>query len=614
MPNFITEMKRRNVFRVGVAYTVVAWVIAQALDLAADSFAAPDWVMKVSLAVLMAGLPVALIFAWAFELTPDGVKKTEEVPVTESITPRTGRRINYVITTALVLALAFIAWDKLGPDDQTADSSVIEKSVAVLPFADLSELQDQEWFTDGLTEEILNSLARLPELQVTARTSSFEFKNTNTDIGDIASKLGVAHVVEGSVRRIGEKLRVTAQLIRAHDGFHLWSETYDRNTEDLFEVQHDVAENIAASLDVFLDENMRSRMFSTGTRSVAAFEAYLRGRKLFTQAHARGTSTLVTLADANVLLEQAMQLDPGFAQPAILHSDRYAHMLIEGGALIVGDISTLDAESAYELLMRDLDFATNNAPDAASRVVAEINREFFAPHWHRLPNLVDQLREIVDSGAPLPESLVWLQEILQVSQEFEFGEILAKRRQQSDPLNYSGWQDEADIKINQGDYESADAILKVARSTFGESPSLNERSVLSAILSGNKETAIALLQDDFDFSGDFSYYEPLLAALQGDRTTALQMADRIENQSSGYNAGLMLTYHELGDAERMRSLVARLDASIIGPALLAIDLAITGGVLRFDLDDAPRLKKRLEEAQIDPASFTKIGGSDPDSG
>ncbi len=599
----MTEMKRRNVFRVGVAYTVVAWVIAQALDLVADNFAAPDWVMKVSLAVLVAGLPIALILAWAFELTPDGVKKTEDVPVTESITPRTGRRINYVITTALVLALAFIAWDKLGQNETIADDPVIDKSVAVLPFADLSELQDQEWFADGLTEEILNSLARLPELQVTARTSSFEFKNTNTDIGDIASKLGVAHVVEGSVRRIGERLRVTAQLIRARDGFHLWSETYDRSTEDLFDVQHNVAENIAASLDVILDENMRNRMFATGTRNVAAFEAYLKGRKLFMQAHSRGTATLVSLADANAFFERAMELDPGFAQPAILHADRYAHMLLEGNALIVGDISNLDANNAYELLMQDLDFAKDNAQDEASRIVAEINREFFSPHWHRLPNLIEQLREIVNSGAPLPESLVWLQEILQVTQEFELGEILAKRRQQSDPLNDHGWQDEADVKINQGDYEGAAAILTYARSTFGESPSLNERSIIIAILNGNKATAIALLEDDFDFSGDFSYYEPLLAALKGDRTTALQIADTFEDRSIGYSAGLLLTYHELGEAERMRSLVARLDASKVGPALLAIDLAITGGILRYDLDDAPNLKKRLEEAQIDPAAL-----------
>jgi len=605
MPNFITEMKRRNVFRVAVAYTVVAWVIAQAFDLAVDSFAAPDWVMKVALTVLVAGLPVALILAWAFELTPEGVKKTADVPETDSITPRTGRRINYVISSALVLALAFIAWDKLGTDETTAESAVTDKSVAVLPFADLSELQDQEWFTDGLTEEILNSLARLPELQVTARTSSFEFKNTNTDIGEIASKLGVAHVVEGSVRRIGDKLRVTAQLIRARDGFHLWSETYDRNTEALFDVQHDVAENIAASLDVILDEDKRSRMFATGTRNVAAFEAYTKGRKLFAQAHTRDLSTLVTLSDANVFFEQAMEFDPGFAQPAILHSDKYAHILIERGALIAGDVSDLDEESAYELLMQDLDFAVDQAPDAASRVVAELNREYFAPHWHRMPGLLNQLRDIIDSGAPLPGSLVWLQEILLLNQEFEMAELLTKRRQLSDPLNINGWQDEADIRVQQRDFESAAALFEHVRGIFGETPQLTEREIYSALLLGDKAALLALLQNNVDFSGDYFYFEPLLAALQGNHETALQMAIELEKGSAWPMVSLLLIYEELGDVDRMRSLVSRIDALKVGPTILAVDLTIRGRILRFDLNDTPRLKKRLEEARIDPASFTK---------
>jgi len=606
-------MKRRNVFRVAVAYTVVAWVIAQAFDLAADSFSAPDWVMKVALTVLVAGLPVALILAWAFELTPDGVKKTEDVPATESITPRTGRRINYVISTALVLALAFIAWDKLGPGDVTVESAVTDKSVAVLPFADLSQLQDQEWFTDGLTEEILNSLARLPELQVTARTSSFEFKNTNTDIGEIASKLGVAHVVEGSVRRIGDRLRVTAQLIRARDGFHLWSETYDSNTEDLFDVQHDVAENIAASLDVILDEDMRNRMFSTGTRDVAAFEAYLKGRKLFAQAHARGTTTPVTLADANVLFEQAMELDPGFALPAILHADLYAHVLIEPGALIIGDIGDLDEDRAYSLLMQDFDFAVDNAPDAASRVVAQLNRELFAPHWHRMAGLLDQLGDIVDSGAPLPESLVWLQEVLLLTQRYEIAEVLAKRQQTSDPLNVNGWRDEVDIRVQQENYEAAKEILNYARGTFGATAILSERAVIAALLSGDRAAAIELLQDDFDFSGDYFYFESLLAALQGDREAALRLADKPRSESARYEVGLLLTYWELGDAARIRSLVSHIDALKVGPSILAIDLAVSGGRSRFDLNDTPRLKKRLEEAGIHPAPFSRNGDSDPNS-
>jgi hypothetical protein len=174
MPNFLAELKRRNVFRVAAAYTVVAWVIAQAIDLTADSFGAPDWVMKITLAVLIAGLPIAMLLSWAFELTPEGVVKSEDVPAAKSITPKTGHRLNRLTTVALVIALAFIAWDKLGPDGSPVTPALTDKSVAVLPFADLSERQDQEWFADGLTEEILNALARLPELKVTARTSSFE--------------------------------------------------------------------------------------------------------------------------------------------------------------------------------------------------------------------------------------------------------------------------------------------------------------------------------------------------------------------------------------------------------------------------------------------------------
>ena len=278
MSNLLSELKRRNVIRVGAAYVVIAWVTAQVFDLVADNFGAPEWVMKVVLSFLAIGFVVALLLSWAYELTPDGVKRSEEVPASESIAPQTGSKLTVIAVVGLVIAIAFIAWDKLGPLAGEPAAGIENKSVAVLPFADLSQGQDQEWFADGLTEEILNALARLPELKVTARTSSFEFKNTNIDVSEIASRLGVAHIVEGSVRRIGDDLRVTAQLIRAQDGFHLWSQTYDRKSEALFDVQEDIAENIASTLDVVLDEEARNRMLAFGTRDVSAFLAYVEGR------------------------------------------------------------------------------------------------------------------------------------------------------------------------------------------------------------------------------------------------------------------------------------------------------------------------------------------------
>ena len=316
MSNLLSELKRRNVIRAGAAYIVIAWVIAQVIDLLADNFGAPDWVMNVVLSFLAVGFVVALLLSWAYELTPDGVKKSEDVTADESIAPQTGNKLTVIAVLGLAIALAFIAWDKLGPSTNEPATGMENKSVAVLPFADLSQGQDQEWFADGLTEEILNALARLPELKVTARTSSFEFKNTNIDVSEIASRLGVAHIVEGSVRRIGDDLRVTAQLIRAQDGFHLWSQTYDRKSDALFDVQEDIAENIASTLDVVLDEEARNRMLAFGTRDVSAFLAYVEGRKLYDDAHARDLIEPVTLKEANVYFERAMDIDPTFSVPA----------------------------------------------------------------------------------------------------------------------------------------------------------------------------------------------------------------------------------------------------------------------------------------------------------
>jgi TolB-like protein len=606
MPNILNELTRRNVFRAGAAYTVVAWVVAQAFDLAVDNFGAPPWVMRTLLTVLVAGLPVTLILAWAFEITPDGVKKSHEVPVSESITPSTGKLLNRITTTALVLLVAFVAWDKLWPGGESTGNALTEKSVAVLPFSDLSEGQDQEWFVDGLTEEILNSLARLPELQVTARTSSFEFKNTNIDISEIASRLGVANVVEGSVRRIGDKLRVTAQLIRASDGIHLWSDTYDRNTEDLFEVQRDVAENIAATLDVILDDEKRSDMFAVGTRNVAAFEAYLQGQALFAKAHSRVLENPVSLAEVNVYFERAMELDPTFSLPAIPHSDRYAHFLIEGPDTIVGDSADLDVDSAYALLNRDIEFAVINAPDPETRIIAELNREFFSPHWHRLPGLIEQLKEIVAQGGSLPRQVLWLYEILIMTGEVDLGEHFVEQELLRDPLNSFTWGDNIDILIRKGELDAASKLIEQTRRALGESGRLRVSEVNIALIRGDISGANALLQNTSDFSRDVKYFQPLRAAVQGDIETALRLTNEIENASEWPQRWLAQIYFEMGDAARLSSLVRRVDAMKVGPAVLGIELAFGGGFLWFSLDDAPNLKRQLGEAQIDVSSIKQM--------
>jgi TolB-like protein/tetratricopeptide (TPR) repeat protein len=294
----------------------------QVADVVLNNIEAPGWVFRTILLLLAIGFPVAVIFAWAYELTSEGLKKEKDVDRSKSITPATGRKLDFVIIGMLVLALGYFLWERQSyvvpsgdPGSQElADArtgSMIKRSIAVLPFINMSSDQEQEWFADGLTEEILNALARAPDLLVAARTSSFGFKGSTDPVQKIAKALGVAHVLEGSVRRGGDRLRVTAQLIRADDGFHLWSETYDRNTEDVIAIQEDVAIAIANALETAMDPEALAQMVSAGTSSVPAYEAYLEALA-HTARTGQSGDELLTLK-RRAALERAQEFDPEFA-------------------------------------------------------------------------------------------------------------------------------------------------------------------------------------------------------------------------------------------------------------------------------------------------------------
>lgn len=314
----IEELRHRNVFRVGVAYVVAGWLIAQIADLAADAFNAPDWIMQMLIIVLLLGLPVALFLAWAYEMTPEGVKKAHEVPHDAPKDPRAGRVLNLVIIATLTVTVVLLAWDKVrGPG--FAGVGEVDKSIAVLPFDDFSPEGDHSWFADGLTEEILNSLARTADLQVASRTSSFAYRGANLDIPAIANELGVAHVLEGSVRRAGDRLRVTAQLIRAADDKHLWSETFDGSNEDSIGIQESIAIAIANALKTAMDPEELARMISAGTRSVEAWEIYLRG--LAADKQMTETVDLDSVFAVIALFERAVEIDPAFADAHLMLAD-----------------------------------------------------------------------------------------------------------------------------------------------------------------------------------------------------------------------------------------------------------------------------------------------------
>jgi len=323
--NFLAELKRRNVVRVGIAYMLIGWVLAQVAEFAFENFGAPDWVLKTFVMLLLLGLPLALFFAWAFEMTPEGIKREEDVDRSQSAPASTRRKLDYVIIAALVIALGYSWWMRqavetpASPGSQAiaAEENGVERkapdlrSIAVLPFVNMSSDQAQEWFSDGLTEEILNALARTPDLLVAARTSSFKYKHSDEDARTIAAALGVAHVLEGSVRSSRDRLRVTAQLIRASDGFHLWSQTYDREPEDVIRIQEDIALEIAKALETAMDPEALARMVSSGTSSVPAYNAYLEG--LAANASSLSTADVYSFLKARDAYKRAIELDPEFS-------------------------------------------------------------------------------------------------------------------------------------------------------------------------------------------------------------------------------------------------------------------------------------------------------------
>ncbi len=314
MNKFFSELRRRNVFRVAGVYGVVGWLLAQVAATLEGAVGLPGWFDGMVVSLLLIGFPIALILAWAFELTPEGVKPTAAVPQGDSIAARTGKTLDYVIISGLALVIGLIIADRLLPEQSTQESVAAQNgaasatSIAVLPFADLSPQGDQEYFADGIAEEILNALAHVDGLDVASRTSSFAFKGQESaGLPEIATELRVRHVLEGSVRKAGQSLRITAQLIDAQNDRHLWSQTYDRplTAENVFAVQDEIAEAIVAALGGFIGEAPPEVSVTKTTTDLSAYDLYLKARGIYQRRE--------QLAEAEALLAEAVARDPAFA-------------------------------------------------------------------------------------------------------------------------------------------------------------------------------------------------------------------------------------------------------------------------------------------------------------
>jgi adenylate cyclase len=376
LDGFLHKLKRRNVGRVAILYIVVCYLILEPFEMFFHLLDLPAWTGRTVVLLMVLGFPAALLFAWIYEITPEGIKPSVEVDPRQSISRQTGRKLDRAIIAMLAVALTYFVIDKFwlskhampqqkesaphetaarAPAAASTEAAATEAafappphSIAVLPFLNLSGDKEQEYFSDGLTEELLNSLTEISELQVAARTSAFSFKGTNTDIGTIARKLNVGAILEGSVRRSAHTIRITAQLINAVTGFHLWSKTYDRNLGDVLRLQTEIATAVASALKVTLLSGVSARIELGGTHNPAAFDAYLRGAKAHSAIH-----DAKDLATAIAAYTEALRLDPhyalSFAARSMALSDYTAEVATGASTREGFDKAQADARQALEL-------------------------------------------------------------------------------------------------------------------------------------------------------------------------------------------------------------------------------------------------------------------------
>ena len=360
---FLAELKRRRVGKVAVTYGAIAWAVTEASSVVLPALRLPEWTVTFVVVFLLVGFPVAMVLAWIFDVGPQGIERTEPI-AGEPPATRVRLRVAYAaVVLVLMAALGYLLYER---GFGRAQANEAHSSIAVLPFTNLSGDASRDYFSDGMSEELLNLLARIPGLKVASRTSSFAYKGRNVDIREVGRELGVETVLEGSVRQAGDEVRITAQLIDAESGFHLWSETYERRLEDIFQVQDEIAAAIVEKLRIELAprEQALAVRDKAPTQNVEAYELYLQGRAVWKR---RGEQNLRQAID---LYQRAIALDPGFARAyAALAS---AYVVLPGYTIEQGDeqkLLPLAEEAARKALSIDPKIGEAHA------VLAQINSE-----------------------------------------------------------------------------------------------------------------------------------------------------------------------------------------------------------------------------------------------
>jgi TolB-like protein/Tfp pilus assembly protein PilF len=441
--SFFEELKRRNVIKVAIAYVIVGWLLLQVADVVLPTFGTPVWVMQAFTVLLILCFPLALLFAWAFELTPEGVKRDRDVDPAESITHRTGRKLDFVIIAVLALAVGFLVLDRYVGQPESDSQQAIGKSIAVLPFVNMSDDASNEYFSDGISEEILNSLARVKDLNVAGRTSSFAFKGGNEDLRTIGEALGVSYILEGSVRKAYQQVRITAQLVKADDGYHLWSATYDRELTDIFAIQDEIATEILTQLKAQLLDEERRGLASQRTES-DVYDLYLVARQRLASRSPQ------FIESARELLDRAIAMDPAYA-PA------YAQRGIAEMLLADDSYGTIPRADAYPKGMHFVDIALELNPNLAEAWAGLGLFYVSQPAEHE--QAISALEKALSINPNLIDASNWMQFALQRAGEPRAALQVLEQMVARDPLYLPGFGNGVRFLNYFGEEDRAQALI-----------------------------------------------------------------------------------------------------------------------------------------------------------